>query len=55
MSLQPKLDAFNAWAAFVAPRLVVDLAGSRFVVLGTALETNGATQRSKSRLRLHTD
>jgi quercetin dioxygenase-like cupin family protein len=41
MSLQPKLDAFNAWAPFVAPRLVVNLAGSRFVVLATALETNG--------------
>jgi quercetin dioxygenase-like cupin family protein len=35
MSLQPKLDAFKAGAPFVAPRLVVNLAGSRFVVLET--------------------
>ena len=42
MSLQPKLDACKAGAPFVAPRLVVNLAGSRFVVLATALETNGA-------------
>jgi quercetin dioxygenase-like cupin family protein len=42
MSLQPKLDAFKAGAPFVAPRLVVNLAGSRFVVLATALETYGA-------------
>jgi quercetin dioxygenase-like cupin family protein len=41
MSLQPKLDAFKAGAPFVEPRLVVNLSGSRFVVLATALETNG--------------
>ena len=42
MSLQPKLDAFKADAPFVTPRLVVNVAGSRFVILATALETNGA-------------
>ena len=41
MSLQPKLDAFKAGAPFVEPRLVVNLSRSRFVVLATALETNG--------------
>jgi quercetin dioxygenase-like cupin family protein len=42
MSLQSKLDAVEASAPFVAPRLVANLAGSRFVVLATAPETNGA-------------
>jgi quercetin dioxygenase-like cupin family protein len=42
MSLQSKLDAFKASAPFVAPRIVTNLAGSRFVVLATAPETNGA-------------
>jgi len=42
MSLQFKLDAFKASAPFVEPRIVANLAGSRFVVLATAPETNGA-------------
>ena len=37
-----RLDAFKASAPFVAPRIVANLAGSRFVVLATASETNGA-------------
>jgi MGT family glycosyltransferase len=42
MSLQSKHDAVKASAPFVAPRLVANLAGSRFVVLAAAPETNGA-------------
>jgi quercetin dioxygenase-like cupin family protein len=42
MSLKSKLDGFKASAPFVTPRLVVNFAGSRFLVLATAPETNGA-------------
>jgi zeaxanthin glucosyltransferase len=39
MSLQPKLDAIRARAPFVAPRFVVNLAGSLFVVVATDLDS----------------
>jgi quercetin dioxygenase-like cupin family protein len=42
MSLQSKLDVFKASAPFAAPRMVTNVAGSRFAVLATAPETNGA-------------